>query len=482
MLAALGAVARGAPAAVQPLREAPGNQRNPAIVSNGATFLLAWTDEGRNLHPQIVPAGPPPPPPPPFATPPRAALVSARVSTSGQVRDPGGVTVSQSANRLSDPKLAFGGATSLAVWSDYSAEAPLAAIYGARLSPANKVVGAAPIPISIGRAGGYKANVDVAFDGRNYLVVWQDFASGQGLKVFGSRVTPDGTVLDTTPITIAYEGSQPAIAFDGANYMIAWWAYVAGDRIVYVTRVSPSGNVLDPAGIAVANERYAVPTVAIGFNGTTYLVAWVGKESFIGDAHLRARRVSPSGSVLDPSGIDVSVHPNAFLAPAVASDGNNFLVVWKQERTVCCVISAARVSSGGSLLDPTGIPVAGPSDSREDETPAVAFKGSSYFVAWTDDRGVGSDVYGARVRRDGVNLDPAGILLSTAVQPVRCRVPRVVGFRLSLAQRRIRRAHCSVGAMRRKRPARAGIVLAQKPRAGAIRKRAYPVSLVVGRR
>ena len=50
-LAALGAATRGAPAVIQPLKEAADNQQSPAIVSNGATFLLAWTDEGRKLAP-----------------------------------------------------------------------------------------------------------------------------------------------------------------------------------------------------------------------------------------------------------------------------------------------------------------------------------------------------------------------------------------------------------------------------------------------
>jgi beta-lactam-binding protein with PASTA domain len=67
---------------------------------------------------------------------------------------------------------------------------------------------------------------------------------------------------------------------------------------------------------------------------------------------------------------------------------------------------------------------------------------------------------------------------------VRCLVPRVVGLKLGLAQRKIRKAHCSVGGVRRKRAPRSqvGVVLAQKPRARAIRKRGFAVSLLVGKR
>jgi beta-lactam-binding protein with PASTA domain len=58
----------------------------------------------------------------------------------------------------------------------------------------------------------------------------------------------------------------------------------------------------------------------------------------------------------------------------------------------------------------------------------------------------------------------------------------VIGLRLRPAKARIRRAHCSVGRIRRARSRRVGRVIAQNPRAGKIRRRGFPVKLVVGRR
>jgi beta-lactam-binding protein with PASTA domain len=65
---------------------------------------------------------------------------------------------------------------------------------------------------------------------------------------------------------------------------------------------------------------------------------------------------------------------------------------------------------------------------------------------------------------------------------VRCRVPRVIGLRLGQAKRRIRAKHCSVGRIRRAHSSRPGRVIGQRPRAGAVRRRGFPVNLVVGRR
>jgi Tol biopolymer transport system component len=65
-----------------------------------------------------------------------------------------------------------------------------------------------------------------------------------------------------------------------------------------------------------------------------------------------------------------------------------------------------------------------------------------------------------------------------------CRVPKVVGLRLATARKRIRRARCAVGRVRRvpTRSTRRNRVLAQFPRAGMRGPRGTRVRLVVGRR
>jgi beta-lactam-binding protein with PASTA domain len=65
---------------------------------------------------------------------------------------------------------------------------------------------------------------------------------------------------------------------------------------------------------------------------------------------------------------------------------------------------------------------------------------------------------------------------------VRCIVPRVIGLALGRAKQRIRAKHCSVGRIRRARSRRPGRVIAQRPRPGTVKRRGFPVNLVVGRR
>jgi beta-lactam-binding protein with PASTA domain len=65
---------------------------------------------------------------------------------------------------------------------------------------------------------------------------------------------------------------------------------------------------------------------------------------------------------------------------------------------------------------------------------------------------------------------------------VRCVVPKVVGMNLAKAKRRIRRARCSVGRVKRAKSKRVHRVLRQSPRPRTRLGRGARINLVVGRR
>jgi len=388
------------------------------------------------------------------------------------VLDPGGLEISKDANSAQQPAIAFGAGLFLVAWADWKDGRPV--IYGTRVTQTGVVLD--PNAIRIGPAVQGESPA-VAFDGHNFLVVSQRYRPTYPAygTVYGARVTPGGTVLDPDGFQISDVGFSPDVAFDGANYLAVWSTDFSDGHIVGA-RVSPEGTVLDPTGVPISSlTRESQPSVA--FDGVNYLVVWTdGRSGF----YVYGARVAPSGNLLDPRGIKLSSASGS--RPDVAFGGANYLVLWDTAAAACCAMHGTRVSPSGNVLDPSGITVPRAAVSS-DVQPAIAFDGTNFGVAWTD---TGSaDVYGARVDPSGVVRDPAlGILLSRASTPppVRCRVPRVVGLRLAAAKSKLRRAHCAVGTVRRKRSARAGVVLSQKPRARSIRPRGSRVTLVVGRR
>jgi uncharacterized delta-60 repeat protein len=78
--------------------------------------------------------------------------------------------------------------------------------------------------------------------------------------------------------------------------------------------------------------------------------------------------------------------------------------------------------------------------------------------------------------------DVAAIGIDLGAQPVRCRVPNVVGWTLARAKARIRSAQCRIGRVRHARSSRPrGRIVSQRPRAGRILPLRSRVALVVSR-
>ncbi len=100
-------------------------------------------------------------------------------------------------------------------------------------------------------------------------------------------------------------------------------------------------------------------------------------------------------------------------SPAVAFDGTNYLVAWQASVGGSYNIYGDRVAQDGAVLDTLGITIsAGVAD---EVYPSVASDGDCYLVVWQDERNGDPDIYGAPVSTDGTVLDPAGIPIRIAV-------------------------------------------------------------------
>jgi hypothetical protein len=110
----------------------------------------------------------------------------------------------------------------------------------------------------------------------------------------------------------------------------------------------------------------------------------------------------------------ISVDPNDKVNARIAYGGSSSLVVWQDSRNGNQDIYGARVDASGHVLDKTGIAI---SKAVGDQTdPSVAWNGSSYLVAWSDGRAVGSkNIFSTRVLADGTVVSKNGVSITTAV-------------------------------------------------------------------
>jgi hypothetical protein len=268
-----------------------------------------------------------------------------------------------------------------------------------------------PVPAP---AAGDQGGAQLAYDGTNYLLVWSDTRAGFGFgpdartDIFGARIDRSGVVLDPTGVLIARDGNDPVVAYDGTNYLVAWT-----QGRVQGTRVSRAGQVLGPSFPIGSGDEIQVD-LSIAFDGTNHLVVWSQGEDLNRQSDVYGARVGRDGAVVDPAGILIAGTGVERLGGlSVAFDGANYLVVWHDFSDGVNDIRGARLSRAGQVLDPTGIAISVAPRTAGAGT-SVAFDGTNYLVVWTYEEQDG-DVYGARVSRAGVVLDPEGIRISPAV-------------------------------------------------------------------
>src|SRR5262249_3200623 len=148
-------------------------------------------------------------------------------------------------------------------------------------------------------------------------------------------------------------------------------------------RLDASGSILDGTGIPISVAAGEQSSPAIAWNGTEYLAVWQDHRGAKYDVY--GTRIGPDGTVLDPLGIPISTGAGDQRDPRVVANGSQFLVVWDDSRGANLEVYAARVDGSGTVLDANGIDVSNGASSDQ-ELPAVSWNGSHYLVAWEDFR------------------------------------------------------------------------------------------------
>jgi hypothetical protein len=364
-----------------PICAAVGEQANPAVSANSNSFLVVWADARAGTGPH---------------------LYGTRVSRAGLVLNESGFPIGPQFGSQGAPTVGSNGDDFLVAWHD-ATSVLYRTIHAARITSAGVVADPDAIPIST-RAG-VQISPSVASDGHDYLVVWNDNRnSASGFDIYGARVTSAGSVSDPDGIAICTAPAEqyvPTIGAGSEGYLVAWLDHRngrSGSFDIYGTRLTWAGVVQDVDGIAISlatrdNAATASPRVAAC--GNRFLVAWADESIF-------AKQVSHDGAVLGSEPIAVGQSAQREEVPATASNGQDHLVVWWHGRGSHIV--GARVAGNGTVLDPDGLTI---SKDGASGRPRVASDGNDFLVVWSQ-----GGVWGARVSRAGTVLDPGAIAVS----------------------------------------------------------------------
>ena len=158
-----------------------------------------------------------------------------------------------------------------------------------------------------------------------------------------------------------------------------------------------------PSPTEPAYLSHEVPKVA--FDGTNFLVVWGDSLS---SYDVYGSRVSTGGDVLDPEGIPIAASGAFEGYPVVSFGGGNSLAVFTQDQSG---LRGRRIAPDGTVLDQTPITVTTENTVASD----IAFGAMEHVVVWTVDAGATDAIKVTRVTPEGQVLDPGGIVVSSGM-------------------------------------------------------------------
>jgi hypothetical protein len=326
---------------------ATNNQTAPAVAANGEDYFVVWTDARRGVGALDV-----------YGT---------RITSAGVVQNPGGLPISSAASTQSVPDVVSAGGDYLVVWED--GRAPFTPsnlrIFGSRVSASGEALDTNGFQIGFGPAS--QTAPSVAGRGNDYFVAWADArTSANGLDIYGARVSGAGRVLDTNavPISQGRNAQQfPEVAASSNDFLVVWADLRNNDASatptnsdIYATRVRVDGSVINPNGIAISTAAGNQARPEVASNGRDFFAVWADERLAgvdAGPSDVFGARVSPTGAVLDASGLAINTNRWNQLVPALGFANGMFLVACQGTRD-------GSVRTVGNIVNLNTIPIAYP--------------------------------------------------------------------------------------------------------------------------
>jgi hypothetical protein len=328
-------------------------------------------------------------------------IYARRVSSRGELLG-SEIAVATDSDREYDPSVAYDSVNDryLVVWAR-EISSDNWDIYG-RFIPWDGNSSAADFPIdSSAGDSSYSPRVAYALAQGEYLVVWEDYATGwPEYVVRGRRLMAVGGGWPAK-VTIASHASDnrrhPDVAYNLARneYLITYDNYESGtnNEDVYAKRLTGAGIELGgELGIAGWPDDELIPAVSACDGADQYLVTWTSVQS--GGDRVYARYLDGTGTPEGVYQIDDSTTGYPYAPAALACRwGVQHMLTWERLSGGSSVGVWGRVAYSDESMD-ASFEIAAP-NSPHREKPAVACSGPNCLVAWEERDASGyADIYG----------------------------------------------------------------------------------------
>jgi hypothetical protein len=375
------------------LSTAPGRQHEARVASVGDRAFVLWTDERSGG---------------------RGRIRGTRVAADGTVINRAGFPVSaEDFDREERANISCGSGQCLVVYESPSPAGDPSGfdrtrfVLGTRLTRSRGALDSPALELSL--AAPAQHFPAVAWGDGSFLAVWQEFRELEGPTLVAARIRRDGRVLDRRGIELpsAPGASRPAVAFDGREFLVVWQEPHPGGEDIRGARVSASGRLLDRDSIPISTARVRQLSPSVAGGDGRFFVAWEDtRDGELDDLRftLFGARVGGDGRVLDASGIRLAPPDRYGTEPDVVHMGDRFLVAWSSGGG----IEGTRVAYDGTVMDPAGLALSPPTILIEGY-PSLASDGTTALVVWAR---FGTEIIGTRVTREGALVGTPGFTIA----------------------------------------------------------------------
>ncbi len=261
----------------------------PSISFDGNNYLVIW---GSYSYPNDV------------------SIYASRVTPSRQVIDSNGFMISPAQWHLSSSDIVFGSNKYYVVWTHWLSNFSRN-VHGTPVTTSGSVRYIGGLPIGIVKNWVYQPSV--SFDGQNYLVVCfgQSRFVEKATYIYGARVNNDGIVIDVNELKIYTSSNQnpigiPHVVFGNGVYFVVWSEKrnVESGFDIFGSRVTPNGQVLDTNGVLISNAVDDQLYPLVEFDGINFIVFWADKRN-ADNYDVYCTQVTSEGVVLNSDGLEL---------------------------------------------------------------------------------------------------------------------------------------------------------------------------------
>jgi hypothetical protein len=250
-------------------------------------------------------------------------------------------------------------------------------------------------PVTVARCNA--ADYDLAESGHDLYLVHLRHVYDHANDPYGQRTATAGTLIsaglstaDQQILSLAPRAQHSVhVVTQRAETLVIWTEmrgdFPASEQLVY-RRLNAAGEWLEPSSVVLAAAPLEQQEPAVATNGETTMIVWkegtpAALSPTIRAALLHEGRVFMTLDLgpTAPASSDIFAGTDVGARAAVAARGNEFLVVWEMPFETGTKLVAQRFGIYGVPVDPLPVPIA-PFDTRRTK-PAIVATNAGYTVA-----------------------------------------------------------------------------------------------------